>query len=594
MALLSLRNICLSFGGPPLFEGINLQIDKSERIGFLGRNGAGKTTLLKVIHGELSPDDGEVWRAPGLSTACLPQEVPTDLKGMVFETVAADAPAGGDERENRRKVDRVISRMELSPDKDVESLSAGLKRRVLLAKSLVHSPNLLLLDEPTNHLDIDAIRWLEDFLLQYDGSVVFVTHDRMFLRKLSTRIIDLDRARLTSWACDYDTYLKRNESALAAEAKAWAVFDKKLAREEVWIRQSIKARRTRNEGRVHALEKLRDERRSRRDRIGKVRMGFNESERSGRKVIEAKNVTFGYGEQTVIRDFSVSIQRGDKVGIIGPNGSGKTTLLRLLLGELSPLEGTVRHGTRLQTAYFDQLRDHLDENSSVQDNVMDGGRVISTHGKSKHVIGYLQDFLFSPERARSPISRLSGGERNRLLLARLFARPSNVLVLDEPTNDLDTETLALLEERLLDYMGTLLLVTHDRAFFNNVVTSTLVFEGAGQVSEYVGGYDDWLLQRRPQGPVAIKKTAAKSKKPAQRKERPRKLSYHEQRELEALPSRIDSLETELEGLHETMAAPAFYQQERAAITEFNARVESLKQELREAHQRWEMLEGRQH
>jgi len=586
MALLSLRNVTLTFGGPPLFNGIDLQIEERERIGLLGRNGAGKTTLLKVIHGELSPDEGEVWRSPGLLTACLPQEVPTELKGPVVETVAADAPAGagGDEREKQRRVDRVISRMALSPERDVEDLSAGLKRRVLLAKSLVHDPKLLLLDEPTNHLDIDSIGWLEDFLLQYDGSLVFVTHDRMFLQKLSTRIIDLDRARLVSWACDYDNYLKRKETALAAEAKEWAVFDKKLAREEAWVRQSIKARRTRNEGRVRALKRLRDERSARRERIGKVRMGFREAELSGRKVIEAKGVTFGFGDEMVIRDFDVSIQRNDKVGIIGPNGSGKTTLLRLLLGELSPLAGTVRHGTKVHAAYFDQLRDHLDENSSVQDNVIDGGQVVTINGKSKHIVGYLQGFLFSPERARGPISRLSGGERNRLLLARLFAKPSNVLVLDEPTNDLDVETLELLEEKLLEYKGTLLLVSHDRTFLNNVVTSTLVFEGEGKLNEYVGGYNDW---RQHSTAVETKKPKAGAKPP---KERPRKLSYNEQRELETLPDRIEKLEAELEVFHQAMADPEFYKRERAAIAKANATAQTLKQELREAYQRWKILE----
>lgn len=629
MALVSIRDVHLGFGGPRLLERVNLQLERGERVCLLGRNGVGKSTLMKLINGEITPDRGEISRQQGVAIARLAQEVPRGLRGTVFDAVAAGlgergellgqyhrtgsrlAREGG--RALRQQLDRigqaldaeggwqvhqqvetVISRMDLDPDAEVAGLSAGFKRRVLLAGALVSRPDVLLLDEPTNHLDIETIRWLEDFLLRYVDTLLLVTHDRMFLRTLATRIIELERGMLTSWACDYDTFLKRKQMALEAETRQQALFDKRLNNEEAWIRQGIKARRTRNEGRVRALEKMRELRQGRREDPGTVRMQVQEAERSGRLVIEAKNVGFGYDNRPVIRDFSTLVMRGDKVGIIGPNGSGKTTLLRLLLAELSPQEGTVRHGTRLQVAYFDQLHAQLDEEKTVEENVAGGNNMVVINGNKRHIIGYLKDFLFSPDRARTPISFLSGGERNRLLLARLFTKPSNVLVLDEPTNDLDAETLELLEEMLLQYAGTLLLVSHDREFLNNVVTSTLVLEGEGRVKEYVGGYDDWLRQRAPAiADVPKKKAPAKAKPPRPKRERPRRLRYEEQRELEALPQRIEALETELRQLHQAMADPLFYQQDRDEIVNAKARMESLERELGEAYGRWEDLEGRQ-
>jgi ATP-binding cassette subfamily F protein uup len=462
---------------------------------------------------------------------------------------------------------------------------------VLLAKAIVQNPDLLLLDEPTNHLDIAATEWLEEFLLRYEGTLIFVTHDRMFLRKLATRILDLDRGQLTSWSCDYETYQKRKQSLLEAETQQWAAFDKRLAQEEVWIRTGIMARRTRNEGRVRALEKMRAARRDRRDRPGTVRVELPQAEQTGRLVIEAKNVTFAYGPRPIVRDLSTMIMRGDRVGVIGPNGSGKTTLLRVLLGELPPGQGSIRQGTHLEVAYFDQLHAQLDESQTLQDNVSDGAEAITVNGNRRHIIGYLEDFLFTPEQARRPITKLSGGERNRLLLARLFARPSNVLVMDEPTNDLDIETLELLEELLLDYPGTLLLVSHDREFLNNVVTSTLVLEGDGVVKEYAGGYDD---TRQP----ASESPADKAEKPAARPkparppaERPRRLSYAEQRELKELPGQIESLEVEVGRLHETLADPALYQKPGREIAQVKAELETLERRLRAAYARWEVLEA---
>ena len=489
----------------------------------------------------------------------------------------------------RQEVEAVITRMALQPDADVATLSAGMKRRVLLAKALVRNPDILLLDEPTNHLDIDAIAWLEEFLLRYTGTFLFVTHDREFLRRLATRIIELDRGRLTSWSCSYETYLKRKEAALDAETQQHAEFDKKLAKEEVWIRTGIKARRTRNEGRVRSLEKLRDIRRARRDQLGEARMEIQEAEASGRMVIEAKNIVFSYGRHPIVSDLSTFIMRGDRIGLIGPNGSGKTTLLRLLLGELQPQAGTIRHGTNLEVNYFDQLHAQLDNDLSVRDNVSGGAESVLINGKKKHIIGYLEDFLFTPEQAAEPVARLSGGERNRLLLARLFTKPSNVLVMDEPTNDLDLETLELLESLLDEYPGTLLLVSHDREFLNNVVTSTLVLEGEGKVKEYAGGYDDWLRQRQPPPPDA-EPVAAEAKPSRTPKQRPRRLTYQEQRKLEALPEQIVILETKLNELHRTMADPAFYRREPAEIVKAKTQLQSLEKEIAEAYQRWEELE----
>ena len=519
MALIGMCDVCIGFGGPPLLDHVNLFIERGERVCLLGRNGTGKSTLLHLLNGDLAPDEGRISYMQGLRVSFLPQEVPQEIAGAVQEIVAGglepeSAPSDGRSRLNR--VERILARMDLKPGERFETLSAGIKRRVMLARGLVGEPDVLLLDEPTNHLDIDAIGWMEDFLLRFEGTLLFVTHDREFLRKLATRTVELDRGRLIDWSCDYETFQGRKQAVLATEAGHREKFDDKLAREEAWIRQGMKARRTRNEGRVRALEKLREERRARREQIGSVRMKTQDSASSGKLVVTAEGICCRYaGQEPVIVDFSTLIMRGDKIGIIGPNGSGKTTLLRVLLGDLPPESGTLRHGVNLEIAYFDQLRAQLDETRSVAENVGDGTDTILFNGRPRHIMGYLKDFLFSPERARSPVSTLSGGERNRLLLARLFTRPSNLLVLDEPTNDLDLETLELLEDLLLDYRGTLLLVSHDRTFLNNVVTSTLVFEGGGRIGEYVGGYDDWVRQRGPDGPqepmkstVAPKKTGA--------------------------------------------------------------------------------------
>lgn len=625
MALVSMRNVSVGFGGPLLLDAVTLQIERGERVCLLGRNGVGKSTLLKLVNGDIAPDEGEITRQQDVGIAYLPQEVPQGLSGKVFNIVSSGLGARGEllikyhqvgsrlakgdltllgelDRISQaldtdggwqihRQVESVISRMQLDPDAEFENLSAGLKRRILLARGSVCEPDILLLDEPTNHLDIEAINWLEEFLLDFGGTILFVTHDRTFLRKLATRIIELDRGILTDWSCDYDTFLKRKQAAFEEEAKQRALFDKKLAQEEVWVRKGIKARRARNEGRVRALKEMRDARRRRRELIGTVHMQAQEAERSGRLVIEAEDVSFRYGDRLIVRDLSTAIMRGDKVGVIGPNGSGKTTLLNILLGKLSPQKGRVRHGTNLEVVYFDQLREQLDEGKSVMDNVGQGSHTVTINGKPKHIIGYLRDFLFSPERARTTVSVLSGGERNRLLLARLFTKPSNVLVMDEPTNDLDAETLELLEELLLDYTGTLLLVSHDRAFLNNVVTNTLVFEGGGQINEYVGGYDDWLRQRRVDAsPARREKAPPKPEQPQTRPERTRKLSYKEQRELEKLPERIEVLEAEQQRLYETMSDPTFYQKGGSNIVEAKARVELLERELAEAYKRWEILE----
>jgi ATP-binding cassette subfamily F protein uup len=587
MALLSLRHVSLAFGGPRLFDGVNLSIERGERVCLLGRNGEGKSTLLRLIEGELEPDEGEVIRQQGLRIARLPQEVPEGQGGSVAEEVGHD---GSPSPPELHRVEAILSRMGLEADARFSTLSSGRKRRVLLARSLVAEPDILLLDEPTNHLDIDAIRWLEDFLLRDGGTFVFVTHDRVFLERLATRIVELDRGRLYDWACDYPTFLKRREELQAAEARQNALFDKKLAQEEAWIRKGIEARRTRNEGRVRALKAMRESRRQRRESLGTVRVQVQEAERSGHRVIEAKGVSFGYSDRPVIRGLTTTLMRGDKVGIIGPNGSGKTTLLRLLLGDLTPQSGTVRLGTRLEVAYFDQLKATLDDDKTVAENVGDGYETIAINGQPRHVLGYLQDFLFPPERSRSLARILSGGERSRLLLAKLFTRPSNVLVLDEPTNDLDIETLELLESLLVDYPGTVLLVSHDRAFLNNVVTSTLAIEAGGEVKEYDGGVDDDPQQGLPE-PPAEPKVARLPKAAGRAKERPRKLSSKERRELEELPGRIEALESTREELHEAMADPAFYRREAAEIVEARARIDALEQALAQAFARWEELEA---
>jgi len=595
MALIGMRDVCLGFGEPLLLDHVNFHIERRERICLLGRNGTGKSTLLRLLKGELTPDEGEIAYLQGLRVSLLPQEVPQEMVGTVWEVVAAglddSETALADSGIRQHRVDKTISRMDLDPAERFESLSAGLKRRTMLARGLVSEPDVLLLDEPTNHLDIDAISWMEAFLLRFQGTLLFVTHDREFLKRLATRTVELDRGRLIDWSCDYETFVNRKEAALAAEAEHWQKFDHKLAREEVWLRQGIKARRTRNEGRVRELEKLREARRARRELIGAVRMRIQDAASSGKLVIEAEGVSYGYsGQKPIIDDFTTIILRGDKTGIIGPNGSGKTTLLRVLLGELPPERGLLRHGVNLETAYFDQLRAQLDENKSVAENVGDGNDTIVFNGRPRHIIGYLQDFLFSPERARSPVSTLSGGERNRLLLARLFTKPSNLLVLDEPTNDLDVETLELLEDLLLDYPGTLLLVSHDRAFLNNVVTSTLVLEGNGRVSEYVGGYDDYLRQRKSDSPINPVKPPVSREKPRPKREPKQTISYKEQRELEALPGVIELLEAEQSELYQSMSDPTFYQNNGTEIAGAKAKLKALEQKLDEAFQRWEILD----
>ena len=611
MALISLQEVSLGFGGPLLLEEVNLQIERGEWVGLLGRNGMGKSTLLKLVNGDLTPEHGVVARQQNVRVAYLPQEIPQGLAGTVAEIVASGlnespSPAGsGSENaawQHQLQVEQVIARMSLDPEASFDVLSAGLKRRVLLARGLVRTPDLLLLDEPTNHLDILSIDWLEDFLKRWGGTLLFVTHDRVLLQKLTTRIVELDRGRLFDWDCDYATFIKRKEALLRAEKDQNVLFDKKLALEEQWIRQGIEARRTRNEGRVRALLRLRELRRERRKQPGKIRMQILTERRSGRLVIEAEGVGFSFGDQPVVRDFSTTIQRGDKVGIIGPNGSGKTTLLRLLMGELPPQQGEVRHGVHVEIAFFDQLRSQLDESKSVLDNVGEGRDTIIINGKPRNLIGYLKDFLFTRERVHAPISALSGGERNRLLLARLLARPANLLVLDEPTNDLDIETLEILEDLLLEYTGTLLLVSHDRAFLNNLVTSTLALDGAGAVTETVGGYDDWLRQSPldipdPSELTKPRRLATGTSKKAGQPQPSRKPTYKEQRQIEAqrgelaeLPQRIECLEAEQHRLTARMADPAFYQQEGAEITRSANRLKELEEELRQAYLRWEELE----
>lgn len=620
MALISLQSVSLGFGGPMLLENLHLQVESSERVGLLGRNGMGKTSLLKIVYGELEPDEGLVVRQQELRLAYLPQEIPTGLSGAVagivasgLEQAAAGRSASESEAEpwqRQLQVDKVISRMQLIPESPFESLSAGLKRRVLLARGLVREPHLLLLDEPTNHLDIASIAWLEDFLARWGGTLLFVTHDRTFLQRLATRIVELDRGRLYDWKCDYPTFLKRRDAMLSSELEQNLQFDKKLSQEEAWIRRGIEARRTRNEGRVRALKKLRELRRQRREQPGQIRLQIQEARRSGKLVMEVEDLTFAYGETPVVKDFSTTILRGDKIGVIGPNGSGKTTLLRLLIGDLAPQRGEVRQGTNLDIAYFDQLRDQLDDSKTVLENMSEGRDFVTINGKARNVVGYLEDFLFPQDRIHVPIHILSGGERNRLLLARLFARPANLLVLDEPTNDLDIETLELLETLLMEYSGTLLLVSHDRTLLNNLVTSTLVLSARGQVNEYVGGYDDYLRQAQAAGePVSAAKESPEPEKmsPGQPAPAPqagkhksgiRKLTFKEmgnlepaRRELAEMPQYIESLESEQHQLTMAMAEPEFYQQDSEEITRASARLKELEDKIDEAYKRWEELES---
>ncbi|WP_313460545.1 ATP-binding cassette domain-containing protein [Stenotrophomonas sp.] len=627
MPLITLQNVDFSVGGPLLLEKAELSIEPGERIALIGRNGAGKSTLLKLLSGDHKPDDGEVRVQQGVRVTRLEQEVPHGAAGSVFDVVADglgelgqwlaefhhlshaevfDGDALGAVQAKidaangwglDQRVEETLTKLELDGEAEFGRLSGGMKRRVLLARALVSAPDLLLLDEPTNHLDIEAIDWLEAFLKSWSGSVVFVTHDRRFLRALATRIVEIDRGQVTSWPGDWANYERRREERLNAQAQENARFDKLLAQEEVWIRQGIKARRTRDEGRVRRLKAMRNERSQRREMSGNVKMEAAQAENSGKKVIDVKDISFAFGERCMVKDFSTTILRGDRIGLIGPNGSGKTTLLKLLLGDLTPDSGEVVAGTNLQIEYFDQYRAVLREDWTAIENVAEGRDFLEFNGKRKHVHAYLQDFLFTPERARAPITRLSGGERNRLLLAKLFAQPSNLLVMDEPTNDLDVETLELLEELLADYTGTLLLVSHDRDFLDNVVTSTMVMEGEGVVGEYVGGYSDWQRYAAQRAAQTVAPVAAKPATPvpaaavaAPATPAKRKLSFKDQRELEQLPAKIEQLEKDVEGLTAAMNDPAFYQRSAPDMAAHTQKLTAVQTELDAAYKRWEELD----
>ncbi|MFW3617070.1 ATP-binding cassette domain-containing protein [Billgrantia antri] len=636
MTLLRLEGLQLAYGTHVLLDGADLVLEKGERLALVGRNGTGKSTLLKLVAGEILPDDGSIWRAPGLKIGVLEQDLPSASGETIFDVVAQGLPQAGellaeyhhlvqaadpdmkrmatlqsrleaiDGWSFHQRIDVVLTRLGLPADDLMSSLSGGWRRRVALARALVAEPDLLLLDEPTNHLDLDTIAWLEEQLLDFNGAVLFITHDRAFLSKLATTILELDRGRLGRYPGDYAKYQQQKAHELEVEARENAEFDKKLAQEEAWIRQGIKARRTRNEGRVRALEQLRRERSQRREVQGRASFGIDSGERSGKRVVELVGVTHRFGDETIVRDLSLEIQRGDRIGLIGRNGAGKTTLLKILLGELEPSEGTVRLGTNIKVAYFDQLRAGLEPEKSVYDNVAQGSDRVSVGGKDKHVISYLQDFLFTPERARQPVKALSGGESNRLLLAKLFTQPANVLVLDEPTNDLDVETLELLEELLLDFDGTLLLVSHDRAFMDNVVTGVLAFEGDGVVREYVGGYSDWVRQggklppapwegaaRQQVEPTAkpMEKAPASPAPSAPPAKKPAKLSYKLQRELDALPAEIERLEAEVAKYEAKVGDPAFYQQEAGTVAEVLQAMSDKQAELDAAMERWMELEA---
>ncbi len=632
MALVNLRDVSVGYGGEPVLEGVCLQIEPGERISLVGRNGSGKSTLLKVLTGEIDPEGGEVTRMVGLRTASLTQEVQRGLCGSVYDAVAGGLGDMGLALAQYHRVSRqaalnpdpshldelhelqhvleansawsmhqeiavVLSRMCLPGDALFEHLSAGMTRRVLLARALVSKPDLLCLDEPTNHLDLQAILWLEEFLLDYPGTLLFVTHDRAFLQRLSTRIMEIDRGRLSNWPCDYSAFVERKAALLEAQVHEAKVFDKKMQQEEQWAKRGVKGRLARNEGRRRTLDEMRLQRAARKEVAGTAKLQLQGAAPSGRLVIQTKDACFAYGEHVILDRFTTMVMRGDKIGIIGPNGSGKSTLLKVLLGELTPQKGEVRQGTRLEIAYFDQLHAQLDDTLTIQQNIAGASETVTVNGQTRHVLGYLQDFMFSSQQAKCSISSLSGGERNRLLLAKLMTRPSNLLVLDEPTNDLDTETLELLEDLLVEYPGTVLMVSHDRVFLNNVVTSVLVLEGDGQVGEYVGGYDDWLRQDRSR--KAARQESEKA--PPRKKDSPakaavatarKKLSFKEQRELDSLPANIQKLEDRQRQAHEVMSGADFYKNPPAEIRRLSAELEHVEQELAQSLARWEELELR--
>lgn len=624
--LLALENVSLAYGLDPLLDLIKLQVGSGERVCLIGRNGAGKSSLLKIVEGEILPDSGSVWRRPELRMARLEQELPKSSTQTVYDFVAeglaeagkllaayhhlihqlahshTDADLNKLERlqhqidacngwQFEQEMETILTRLALNPDDKVADLSGGWQRRVALAKALVIKPELLLLDEPTNHLDVEAIQWLEDFLLNSNVALIFITHDRALLQRLATRIIELDRGQLTSWPGDYRNFLIRKEEMLQAEEKHFADFDKKLAIEEKWIRQGIKARRTRNEGRVRALKAMRDLRSKRREVEGKATFSVADAEKSGKLVFEAESISQSYGDKDVIKNFSIRILRGDRIGLIGPNGVGKSTLLNLLLGNIAPQQGSIKVGTKLEIAYFDQLRAKLNPEKTVAENVVEGSDTVEYEGKQRHIISYLSDFLFTPQRAMTPVKSLSGGECNRLLLARLFSRPSNLLVMDEPTNDLDIETLELLEEMLANYKGTLLLVSHDREFLDNVVTSTLVFSGNGNIQEFVGGYHDWLSQvQATKKPIITKDKSGKTKQDDISTAAKKKLSYKEQEEFKSLPGKIEALESSIAEQQARIAAPEFYQQSPDLIAEGMAKLDELNRRLEEAYVRWSELD----
>ncbi len=594
MALLNVKNLHHSYGGPTLLDGVDLQVELGERIGLIGRNGCGKSTLMKIIQGHVVPESGEMSKQRDIRVRSLGQDVPSDLQGSVESYLRSSALEDRElaDWELKEAISHQAKELRLNPSDCAQSLSAGSKRRLLLAGALISNPDILLLDEPTNHLDMEAIQRLEKQLLRYSGSVLFVTHDREFLRKISTRIIDLDRGELRSYDCDYDTYLIRKSAELEVEENERAQFDKKLAKEESWIRRGVQGRRARNMGRVRALQEMRQDKRDRRDRTDKVKAKVQVSGNSGRLVLKASNISHAYGEKTIIRDFGITLMRGDRVGIIGPNGCGKTTLIKILLGELKADSGEIRHGTKLDVAHFDQLHGELDPALTVMENVGEGSDKIIVNGEPRHVIGYLGDFLFTPEQVRGGITKLSGGERNRLQLARILAKPCNLLILDEPTNDLDVETLEILEDILFNFQGTILLVSHDRAFLNNVVTSTLVYQSEGRWKEFDGGYDDW--QRQIKDEQTKKSTAPqveKSKKGKPKSEKARRLSFKEKNELEQLPDRIDKLESEKDGLMQLMASADFYRQPKETIRAANEDLEKTTNEIDLLMERWAELEA---